>query len=65
MVITANPTKRKYLALQIVLLYLRKHTYAHSVRVLLTSKKKIMRYMVSQGLELEFVGIDVANVSIP
>jgi hypothetical protein len=35
-VITANPTNRKYLALQIVLLDLSKHTYAHLVRVLLT-----------------------------
>jgi hypothetical protein len=37
-VITANPTNRKYLALQIVLLNLTKHTCAHSVWVLLTKK---------------------------
>jgi hypothetical protein len=62
-VVTANPTHQKYLALQIALLYLSKHTYAHSARVLLPLKK-MMRYMVNQGMEFEFVGTDIANVSI-
>jgi hypothetical protein len=46
--ITANPTYRKYLALQIALLYLSKHTYAHSARVLLTFKKICVIWSVKE-----------------
>lgn len=61
-VTTANPTNRKYLALQIALLYLSKHTFAFGKGA--PYLKKMKRYMVSQGMEFEFVGTDIANVSM-